>query len=231
MSDDADHIDDRALAGEYVLGLMSETDSAAFEARLAEEAELRALVQAWAEDLVRLTDDVDPVEPPRHLQAQIEQRLFGAPERASVLQRLRLWLFGGLVVAGLAAFVIFGTDVLQRGPQMPGDPAYVAQIEAEDQSLVLQAAYDAEAGQLHILRDAGAARPGRALELWLIEGGNAPVSLGVLSDEPHTVLTVATPLQDVLDGAVLAVSDEPPGGSPTGAPTGDVLGVGEVTDA
>lgn len=31
-------------------------------------------------------------------------------------------------------------------------------------------------------------------------------------------------------GLVLALSDEPPGGSPTGAPTGDVLAVGEVLD-
>jgi len=32
-------------------------------------------------------------------------------------------------------------------------------------------------------------------------------------------------------GAVLAISDEPEGGSPTGAPTGDVLAVGPVQES
>jgi anti-sigma-K factor RskA len=44
---------------------------------------------------------------------------------------------------------------------------------------------------------------------------------------------VALPLPEALRGTVaglvLAVSDEPPGGSPTGAPTGAVLAVGQVS--
>ena len=76
----------------------------------------------------------------------------------------------------------------------------------------------------------GGARPGRALELWLIEGDDPPVSLGVLPDTEATVLQVDAAVAAALPGGVLAVSDEPPGGSPTGQPTGDVLATGQVEE-
>lgn len=229
MSDAQDHTDDRALAGEYVLGLMSDDARVAFEQRMQADADLRALVQAWSEDLVHLADSVDEVAPPAQVQRAIEARLF-EQEQPSLARFFRNWFGSGLIVAGLAAFIIFGTDILDQGPQRPDDPTMTAEIAAEDRSLVVQAAFDDTSGTLFVATDTGGPKPGRALELWLIEGGNAPVSLGVLSSDSPTVLNLSTAQQAVLAGAVLAISDEPPGGSPTGAPTGDVLGVGDITN-
>ncbi|MFK7938908.1 MAG: anti-sigma factor [Roseovarius sp.] len=229
MSATDDHRDDRALAGEYALGLLPEDEQAAFEARLAAEPELRAQVRAWTEELVHLADEIDPVTPPAHVEKGIEARLFD-DDQMSLGRFFRNWFGSGLVVAGLAALIIFGTDVLERGPQMPSDPALVAEIAAEDRSLVVQAAFDADTGALFVQAQQGRARDGRVLELWLIEGGNAPVSLGVLSADGPTWVALSDTQRAVLTGAVLAISDEPPGGSPTGAPTGDVLGVGEITN-
>ncbi|MEL6126646.1 MAG: anti-sigma factor [Pseudomonadota bacterium] len=56
----------------------------------------------------------------------------------------------------------------------------------------------------------------------------AQVSLGVLPEEPDARISVAVALRPLLPGGTLAISDEPPGGSPTGAPTGEVLAVGAV---
>jgi anti-sigma-K factor RskA len=67
--------------------------------------------------------------------------------------------------------------------------------------------------------------------LWLIAGGNAPVSLGVLPDSGIVALAFPVDLKDQLRGATLAISDEPDGGSPTGQPTGAVLATGVVSDA
>ena len=119
---------------------------------------------------------------------------------------------------------------MPRGPQGSGDPAYVAEVAAEDGSLVIAAAYDAEAGALFVDRRAGGPREGRALEMWLIAGEAAPVSLGVLPGDAQTALAIPEALRPQLEGGVLAISDEPPGGSPTGAPTGDELAVGEITN-
>ena len=65
----------------------------------------------------------------------------------------------------------------------------------------------------------------RALELWAVPGAGAPRSLGLISAQGATVVQ----RRRVLDGtAALAVSLEPPGGSPTGAPTGPILYVGKL---
>jgi anti-sigma-K factor RskA len=222
------------LAGEYVLRLLPEDELPAFEARLARDPELRALVAAWQADLVHLTDEVAPVEPPARVAKALETELFADEASASpgLFGRLRQGFGLSAIAAGLVAIgLFFGADLMDRGPQPPVAPALTATIAAEDESLVVAAAFDAEADQLFLAREAGQAAPGRALELWLIAGDEPPVSLGLLSDEPLTVVTVSADLAPRLAGGVLAISDEPPGGSPTGAPTGAVLAVGPVSDA
>ena len=80
--------------------------------------------------------------------------------------------------------------------------------------------------QLIVARVAGPAAPqGQVQELWIIAPDAAPVSLGLLGDAPLTVDYPDTPT-----GWTLAVSLEPAGGSPTGAPTGPVLAAGTITD-
>lgn len=60
-----------------------------------------------------------------------------------------------------------------------------------------------------------------SLQLWLIPAGQQPVSLGLLNAQETTQLKLAA--RDPLKNAVIAVSLEPQGGSPTGQPTGPVL--------
>ena len=71
----------------------------------------------------------------------------------------------------------------------------------------------------------------RALELWSLPPQGAPVSLGLISSSGATVLARERLPRTLLRGgtAQLAVSLEPPGGSPTGAPTGPVLYAGRLT--
>ena len=54
MSEVAPDEDDRALAAEYVLGLLDPPEARAVEARLAADPALRAHVAAWSEDLAAL---------------------------------------------------------------------------------------------------------------------------------------------------------------------------------
>jgi anti-sigma-K factor RskA len=69
----------------------------------------------------------------------------------------------------------------------------------------------------------------RATELWLIPPNAEPIPLGVFpSDQPATLTRSAEIIAHMSAQAVLAVSEEPPGGSPTGAPTGPVLATGEM---
>ena len=66
-----------------------------------------------------------------------------------------------------------------------------------------------------INRTGGAAAPGQALQLWVVED-DAPVSLGMLPDGPLARVAVPREIAARLGpGSALAVSEEPPGGSPT----------------
>lgn len=227
MTDAAEEMDDRALAGEYALGLMSGAEAGRFEARLAAEPALARLVADWREGLAVLADEVDPLAPPASLKAAVEARLFPTPQTKRRGLGFRRVIGGLALVAGLAIGLIFVAPDMLRTPGFA--PTHVAQVVAEDQSLVVAVAFDGQS--LRLDRQAGQAAPGRALELWAIIGDAAPVSLGVLPDGQQGVVTVPATLRDDIPRAILAISDEPPGGSPTDAPSGAVLATGAVGDA
>jgi len=80
-----------------------------------------------------------------------------------------------------------------------------------------------------VVRAVTAATPpnDRAFELWAIApGATRPRSLGVIPASGELRLGTVPP--DLRDGATLAISIEPPGGSPTQQPTGPVVFVGSV---
>jgi anti-sigma-K factor RskA len=70
---------------------------------------------------------------------------------------------------------------------------------------------------------------GQVPELWLIPADGKPRSLGVIGLEASQLVEVPPMvLKLVAEGAVLAVSIEPTGGSPTGQPTGPVVATGKL---
>ncbi|MEN9011379.1 MAG: anti-sigma factor [Yoonia sp.] len=229
MTDDIETHDEMELAAEYALGLLSPEEAAAFESVLAVDPALRDLYADWAEDFADLTDDIAPVDPHPALEARIHAAIFGQPApkpKPSLIARLG---FFGPALAGVAAAlaVLFGLN--QFGVLNDDSPTFVAEIAAEDDSFVVLASFDPDAGTLDMNRTVGGPREGRALEVWLIAGENPPVSLGVWpKGQAKATLAIASDIARLMDGGVLAVSDEPPGGSPTGAPMGDVLGFGKI---
>ncbi|SDZ09357.1 Anti-sigma-K factor RskA [Jannaschia faecimaris] len=214
--------DDHALIGEYVLGLLPPLESQAVEARLQREPALRAVHEDWAARLTSLTAGPD-VSPPARLRGEVAERLFPAPPA-------RHWWQGWLGVLGLiagpvAAFAL--ALVLLQPPAF--DPVLHAEMTAIEGSgagnMHFAAGTDGE--DLLIIRREGEPFPGRALQLWLIAGDAAPVSLGVLPDQERLVIPAP---EGLAAGVILAVSDEPLGGSPTGQPTGAVLVAGPLYD-
>jgi len=206
---------DDALAAEYVLGVLSLTDRLSVEARLKNDTAFAARVTAWENRLAPLNDEYDEVPAP-DLLPQIEARLFPAPAKPA-----RRPLFGWLAGALTAAAVVVGAAVLLTPP--PSAPV-IATLGETGAPLRFEARYDGQA--ITVTRVAGGAAPqGQVQEVWIIAPDAAPVSLGLL---PGDSLTVAYP--EAPAGWTLAVSLEPEGGSPTGAPTGPVLAAGTITD-
>src|SRR5437870_3893171 len=73
------------------------------------------------------------------------------------------------------------------------------------------------------------AGPAQSYELWLLPAeGGAPISLAVVGALDARFQLAASHAQRLRAGGKLAVSVEPAGGSPTGAPTGPVILVGDL---
>lgn len=237
-----------ALAAEYVLGVMDAPERAAFEARLRGDPALVAAVRDWEARFAAMAEDeVAPVAPPSRLQADIEARLFGdAPAaRGGLWNSLGLWRgLAGLSTA--VAAVTVGVAILPEeavvpapvpgqvpdlasGSVPPGTILLTHLVPVEGSGLGLAATRDPD-GTLQLRRVAGGPTPGRAQQVWLLPGGEAaPIPLGLLGEEPVTVIAPPPEVAARFGaGAAVAISDEPPGGSPTGAPTGAILAVGRL---
>ena len=229
MTDESgqERYEDSLRAAEYALGLLPAEETAAFERRLAVDPRLRAHYAAWAEDFAQLTDGIPETAPPPGLWRNIEAELF--PEaRQGFLRRIGLFpaLAGGLVAALLV--VLVGNETL-FAPPPPLDPVYRADVVAEDGSMLINARYTEGDRRLVLDKRMGQPPEGRVLELWLIPEGQGAISLGILpNDDGEAEVIVPEELVAFLDGGLLAITDEPPGGAPGGVATGQVLAAGTL---
>jgi anti-sigma-K factor RskA len=221
-----------ALAAEYVAGTLRGGARRRFEALRRSHAQVDAAVQRWEQRLLPLADAVPPQEPPLRVWRGIEQRLWPPPGDAAPDRRLRFWRGA----SALLGAVVLSLAVLLAQAPAPAPPVIV----------VLQgtgAAADFGGGFVAGIGGDGrslVARPlqpvalpaDRVLELWAVppEGGGPPRSLGLLRADGPTVLSRDRLPPTLLRGgaAALAVSVEPPGGSPTGTPTGPVVYAGAL---
>ena len=223
---------DEVLAGEYVLGVLSGAERQKVDARLRHDRHFAAMVKRWEENLTQFNDDYAEASPPDQLFSKIEDRLFASPATVAAAQG-SLWnslvLWRGLSFASIAALgLVFGLDYAEQ-IRPKREAALTADLAGEDQAIALHASYDGTSGRLSVTPVASGGADEQSLELWLVEGGQAPISLGVLPQTGQGELDVPEELRARLtEGVVLAVSLEPFGGSPTGKATGPVVALGEV---
>jgi anti-sigma-K factor RskA len=229
-----------ALARDYVLGTLDAAAAAEAEAAAAVDRDLAEAVAAWEARLAGLATAVPEAAPSDRLWSRIEASVAaetGAAPRApaaaaGVLRRLRLWQ--GIAAAAAAAAVVLAVAVVRPPPATPPGPAGFVAVLAEP------AAPAAPAGQpAFVVRvdGAGAVRvsavrppdaPGRSLQLWTLRtAAEGPVPLGLLGPD-GSIEVPAAGVGPVAPGQLFEVTAEPPGGSPTGRPTGPILGLGRA---
>jgi len=211
-------------AAEYALGTLAGAERERFERALADDAELRDLVDAWNRRLGPLAEAVPPAVPSPELWPRIEAAISPAPEArspaAALLPRLRRWRFAalasGALAAGLALYIALAPRVERTG--------YMALLNDAQARPAVAVTIDATAARITV-GPIGALAPGdKALELWLLPKEGKPRSLGVFPHDQRLARALPAPLAAALpQGTALAVSLEPPGGSPTGLPTGPVI--------
>jgi anti-sigma-K factor RskA len=237
--------DDRqGLAAEWVLGTLDADERAAVEARRRVDPAFDAMIRDHEGRLAPLLAAAPEVAPPADLEARLMSRFdaaFAAPagaERGSggddgvvvaLRRRLRVWQGATAAAAAIAAALVVFVAVELPRPGPKG--SFVAVLQASGVEPAFVAAIDLDAGTVSVRRVGAEPRTDKAYELWAVGGGRAaPVSLGVVDATARIPVTRLGGLdRSQLDATALAISLEPPGGSPTGAPTGPVLWVGKLT--
>ncbi|TGP24507.1 MULTISPECIES: anti-sigma factor [unclassified Mesorhizobium] len=224
---------DDLLAAEYVLGVLAADERQIASRRIDTETAFARLVDAWEVRFAPMASAYAAVEPPASVKAAIDRRLFAssaatsAAPGADLLGSLAFWR--GLAAAALAALAVFVALPLVNPPLPPPETRLVASLAADNSSVKYLAVYDAARHEVGLSLVSGERGAGKDFELWMIEGKNAPVSMGVIPAGQTARMTVSPAVQQKLaQGAVLAVSLEPTGGSPTGQPTGPVVAAGDL---
>jgi anti-sigma-K factor RskA len=231
---DWDRSRDEIISGEYVLGILSEDDRRRVEARMATDQKFAMQVHRWQTNLADFNDEYADARPPQHAYARVERRLFGGADQAGQGFLQSLWgsvaVWRTMTVAALVLAVGFGLAGRIHFPWEPSQSApLVAELTGMDSPISLVATYDFASGRLSVAPAALKQDQPKSLELWLIEDGKPPASLGVLPEDGNgDVLIDANLRRGFAAGKTIAITVEPLGGSPDGKPTGPVIALGKT---
>ena len=222
---------DDLLAAEYVLGVLPADERQIASRRIDTETAFARLVDAWEVHFAPMAAAYAAVEPPASVKVAIDRRLFASTASTFPAPGGSLWtslaFWRGLAAAAIAALAVYVALPYVNPPVQP--PRLVASLAADNSNVKYLAVYDAARHEVGLSLVSGDHGAGKDFELWMIEGKNAPVSMGVIP-AGQTARVAVTPAvqQKLAQGAVLAVSLEPTGGSPTGQPTGPVVAAGDL---
>jgi len=229
--------DDEALAAEHALGVLNARERAGAEARMAREPAFAALVEDWRVRLAPMLAAIAAVPAPAGLWPRIERALPANDNSEGLAGRLRFWrgtAVGSLSLA--AASLVAAVMLASQPPQViTAPPAPMAQmmnarLATDGGQPLFLAAYDPERKQMLVasLVPPGA-DPDHSHELWLIPSDGKPRSLGLIEPGASKAMPMPAPMMPMMEeGASLAVSVEPLGGSKQPAPSGPIAAVGKL---
>lgn len=211
------------LAAQYVIGTLRGPARRRFEQLCDQDIDTLTAVQRWEDRLVGLASTITPVRPSDAVWRRIQERVrpSAAVERS---RRSRGWRpYQWALAASLLMMV--GAMTLWSVLTSPATQV-IATIADQQQVQLWRIEATADRDKLHVEAFA-ALRPdnNQAYELWALSAsGGPPVSLGLMPHSDELELRLNPTQRAALTSATqVAISLEPAGGSPTGAPTGPVL--------
>jgi anti-sigma-K factor RskA len=219
-----------ALAAEYVLGTLRGSARVRFQKLQIIHPELKQVTHQWEAHINSLGEQLKPVSPDPVVWEKVVARLDGVTPQVAASnvvkleQKAKRWRTATIFAA--AASILLA--VLMINPQSP-------EVLSPDRLTVVQNTQNQPLWLIEVFSqtidvkttELVEAKAQNDYELWMVpSNGNAPISLGLLPQRGQASLAKIAQF-DSLDIAALAVSLEPKGGSPSGAPT-EVLYVSEL---
>lgn len=233
--------DDDLRLAEYALGVLDADERRSVEARVQAEREYAERLAAWHLRLAPMLEDIPQESPPEYVWARIRDQLgyqagpvrVSEPEGSGFWNSLSLWRWfsAGSVAAAVFMAVLLVVMLPREDALKPVESMLAASLQLESGQVVYTATLDVRSRSLVVVPTAEIQLEGRDAELWLIAGDLPPQSLGLLPVDGAANLAVPEELVALASAnSVFAISLEPPGGSPTGLPTGPVVAQGVVAD-
>jgi anti-sigma-K factor RskA len=218
------------LVAEYVVGTLRGRARARFESLLRYDAPLRRIVAEWEERLTPLAAAAGEVTPPPRVWQEVARRIGGRTSQA----RLAFWR--GLAVTSTAFTLVLATFLgMAPRPELPMASVAVMADDKGQPSMVVSWPSMKDARDPHVrikvLQEHPTMAAGTTWELWMLPRGQAaPVSMGLITTDVNQVMKIKSDVARRMGAGEawgVAMSVEPAGGSPTGAPTGPVIFKGQ----
>jgi len=217
------------LAAEYVLGTLRGRARARFESLLRYDPALRRTVADWEDRVTPLAAAASEIAPPARVWRALSRRIAGT---ARARGGLAFWR--GLAITG-TTFALLLAAFIGMAPR-PEPPLAMVAVMNDDRgqpAMVvswppMKAMRDPHL-RIKVVQEHPTMASGTAWEMWMLPGGkDAPVSMGLIGIDRDQVMRIAPALAARMgDAWGVAMSVEPAGGSPTGAPTGPVIFKGQ----
>jgi len=214
------------LASDYVSGARRGAARRRFEGLMAADAALRREVREWQDDIFPLALSLPPQAPPGRVWRAIRARLRGNISPFTWgWNGVYSWraLSGTLAAAVMVSAIVFPMQ-LERAVRE--ERMAVLQTPQARAAVVIRA--DSRGAlRARALEDLAPTVRDHSFELWALRPGQAPQSLGLVAAAGATALAGKGALSGVDQ---LAITLEPPGGSPDGKPTGPIVMSGKLLE-
>ncbi len=210
-------------AAELALGLLEGEERAAALRRLLAEPGFARDVERWRAHFSNLFAQIPGIEPAPHVGDRVMARL-DSPARAKPDFWKPYAIAASIAAAGLFGMLTLRPDPVTPPPVTVATPApMVAAFMIEGNTAPIVATYDTTSGRLS-MPGPMPIPAGKSAQLWAIVGTGAPQPLGLFHAAGNRVEADVPAPAPMQPGTTFAISIEPLGGSPTGAPTGPVVG-------
>lgn len=201
-------------AAEYVLGSLSSGEKARVEALMAVSHDLQVEIEQWREHLDVFNTSLTPVKPPKSVWKQINTRT-----RVS----RSIWSWQSLAGFSMALMLSVGLLLQWPQPQYQQENAWVPLIfnESSQPGWVMNTSMRKQ--QLVIESKRPVAMPENIFyEIWLMEEGHEPMSLGFLPASGRRVIPFSKTWAERLLDCEIVVTMEGPKGATDGYNMGPV---------